>query len=124
MAENYLNKLKINYNYLAKSRVVNRRETDPEALAYFQNFCNESIPKTESENMVRDLARDLFYADKTSFIRCCRSSNSHYILLTDNRTIVMHFGIQDLIFIKWDGNKYIVQKNDIQLTPKKFRNNK
>lgn len=107
----YVSRLKSCYKFLSSSRVVNRRETDPEALEYFQRFCNDTVPKNEFELQFRDAIRDLYYADKTSFLRCA-SKSPHLILLTENREIVMHFRIQDLVFIKWDGYQYSVEKND------------
>lgn len=118
---NYIIKLKTCYKYLAKSRVVNRRETDDEALEYFQRFCNDAIPKTDNEIQFRDAIRDLYYADKTSFLKCA-IKHPYFILLTESRTIVIHFNIQDIIFIKWDGSQYTVQKNDLRLVPKKYLN--
>lgn len=115
----YVTRLKSCYKFLSKSRVVLRRETDAEALEFFQRFCNDTIPKSEAELQFRDAIRDLYYADKTSFLRCA-SKNPHLILLTENREIVLHFRIQDIIFIKWDGYQYHIQKNDYPYGAKKW----
>lgn len=120
--QNYVGRLQACYKMLSRSRVVHKRETDGEALEYFQRFCNEALPKDESETLLRVVINNLYHNDKTSFNRCI-SKDQYLVLLTDARSIVVHFGVQNLIYIKWDGSQYSVQKNDVPVTPEKFNRN-
>jgi|NOAtaT_7_FD_contig_61_3861965_length_847_multi_5_in_0_out_0_2 hypothetical protein len=108
----YINHLKLCYNTLKKSRLVNHRDTDLEALEYFQNWCNTSSPRSREEAEVKRAVRELYNANKTSFLQCV-AILPYYILLTDTRSIVLHFGIHKLAFIKWEDGKYIVEKNNL-----------
>lgn len=109
---NYIEKLRRIYKSLLSSRVISQRESDPEALQYFEKCCNESLPINDHENDLRDLVRNLYYTDKTAF-KSCTSKNSHLILLTEARAVVVHFGVQNLIYIEWDkdNKQYHVVKN-------------
>ena len=118
----YVSRLKSCYKFLSSSRVVNRRETDPEALEYFQRFCNDTVPKNEFELQFRDTIRDLYYADKTSFLRCV-SKSPYLILLTENREISEKLETDENF-----RNQYIKEKSETIDVPsmailKKFKPN-
>lgn len=121
--QTYTGRLRSCYKYLARSRVVNRRETDEEALEYFQRFCNDTIPKNAHEAEIRDTLRNMYYTNKTSFIQCI-NKDPHLVLLTEARAIVVHFGIHDLIYIQWTNGSYLVKKNEIPQTPERFQTKK
>ena len=120
----YLYKLRTKYNILKTSRLVVKGDKDKEALDYFQKNLNDSIYTNEHEYEITAMIKNLYYADKASFNRCARKEPA-LILLTENRNIVVHFKIQDIIFIQWTGNDYVVQENDIMiLSDKSEKRNK
>jgi hypothetical protein len=108
--QSFIARLKSSYRLLERSRLANHRETDQDALGYFQRICNESLPKNEAEQEFKDGIRELYYANKTSFTQCLVRA-PHYVLLTEARAIVLHFGVQDLVYIEWKNNEYVVSEN-------------
>jgi|SRR6185437_15389085 len=114
--QTFTERLRVCYSQLCKSRVVNKRETDDEALEFFQSFCNISIPRNDAERELNMTIRSLYYGDKTSFIKCAEKA-PHLILLTEARSIVLHFGIYNLIYLNWDKNtsQYKAVKNEASL---------
>lgn len=111
--ENYNDRLRIVYNKLVNSRVIKQRETDEEALKYFETECNKALPKNQHELEICDVIKSMYHADKTSFAKCIITM-PQYVLLTEARAIVFLFNIQNLIYIEWNKNsqQYIVRKND------------
>ena|SRR5271168_2720457 len=108
----YISRLKQAYKNIDSSRVVTKKETDTDALSYFQQMCNNTLPKSESEAELRETIRNMFYADRTCFYRCV-VKNEYLILLTEARSIVLHFHINNLVYVEWNGSQYVVRKNDI-----------
>lgn len=109
--KNFIAKLKANYGHLERSRLAKHRETDSDSLGYFERILNESLPQNEAENDLKDAMRDLYHADKTALCQCFVREPA-YVLLTEARAIVLHFGIQDIIYIEWTGEKFHVTEND------------
>jgi hypothetical protein len=98
------------YQKLASSRLVNHEETDEEAMAHFQEWCNKSLPRNPAEEEMKHAIRELYYADRDGFNRCLNGA-PHYVLLTEARAIVLHFGIHYRVYITWDGASYTVERN-------------
>lgn len=109
--KNFIARLKANYGHLERSRLAKHRETDSDSLGYFERVLNESLPQNEAENDLKDAMRDLYHADKTALSQCFVRAPA-YVLLTEARAIVLHFGIQDIIYIEWTGEKFHVTEND------------
>lgn len=120
--QSYLVRLKICYNALSNSRVVKRRETDTEALNYFEKFCNESLPESSTEEELRNCIKNLYKCNPTSFVECA-ANDPYLFLLTEARAIVQHFGVREIIYIRWnmENRCYMVEKNTKSLTPNRFQ---
>ena len=117
----YLHKLRSKYNLLNNSRVVVKGDKDKEALDYFQNHLNAIVFSNESEYELTVIIRTMYWTDKMSFNRCARKEPC-LILLTEARNIVVHFKIQDIVFIQWVNGEYQVQENDIVVISDKSHN--
>lgn len=102
----YIEKIKHQYRLLCNSRLVLKHETDFEALEFFEVALNETNPATKEENDIKMLVRKLYLNDKVAFQKCIEK-DPFYILMTEARSIVFHFGIQYLIYIKWN-QKYSI----------------
>jgi hypothetical protein len=114
----YISRLKDCYKFLDRSRLTSKQETDLDALEHFQDYCNKALPQTREEELVKTAVRDLYFADKTSFTRCLVRA-PHFVLLTEAHAIVKHFGIQELVYIEWHDNKYIVTLNNLETNPRR-----
>jgi hypothetical protein len=123
--QTYTARLINSYRYLFKSRVVRGHEVDDDSLTYFERFCNDALPRNESEAEMRETIKSLYHADKKAF-NLCIEKNSHFILLTEARAIVVHFGISNLIYIDWDkqSKSYKVKKNSSPVVSDKYQNKK
>lgn len=110
-SQSFIILLKRCYNNLTRSRLVHHRDTDMDALRYFEEMCNKALPRNKHELDTKDIIRELYYADKTSFARCLVGA-PHYVLLTEARAMVLHFGIQDLVYIEWKDDAYLVKNNE------------
>ena len=119
----YSARLKSCYARMWDSRLVNHQDTDSESLSYFQQLCNNTLPKNKGEAEAKSICRDLYYANKTSFTQCLVRA-PHCVLLTEARAIVLHFGIHELVYIDWKDNQYVVSKNDYYLHSKQDRRNR
>lgn len=107
----YIERLRSTYNHLIKSRVVNKGETDKDALEFFEHHCNESLPKTGAEIEFRTLIKNMYFSDKTAFRKCIKDQ-PFLILLTEARAFVVHLKVQNKVFIRWEGKSYTVEVND------------
>ncbi len=105
-------RLKTVYKQLSNSRVVKNRETDDDALQHFGRLCNECLPCNEAEIEVKNLIKNLYKCNPTSFLSCI-IDDPYVVLLIDARNMVIHFGIQNVVYIRWDQttNSYCVEKN-------------
>jgi hypothetical protein len=119
-SQGYNNLLKSCYKNMLDSRLVKHRDTDLEALSYFNQLCNRTIPRTDSEKEIKNMFREMYYGDKTSYLSCINKT-PHLVLLTEARAIVLHFGIFDIIYIEWKDDQYIVSKNDYYEYPRQDR---
>jgi len=109
--QGYDDLLKSCYNNMIDSRLIKHQDTDFEALSYFGQLCNRTLPRNSSETETKNMFRQLYYADKTSYLRCVNNA-PHFVLLTEARAIVLHFGIHEIVYIEWKDDQYEVRKND------------
>jgi hypothetical protein len=100
------------YNSLNSCRLVDKKDTDADALSYFQAVCNRTVPRDDNERDFKKTFREMFYSSKTDFSKYLVRL-PHLVLLTDTRAIVNHFGVQELIMLEWDreNNTYTVKNN-------------
>lgn len=123
--DSYTGRLQVVYDKMVNSRVVNKRETDDEALNHFQQLCNETLPKNIYEVEFRNAIKNMYYTNRTSFDACV-TSTPYLRLITEARSIVLHFGIDMIIYIKWieSQNQYEVLKNNKQFAPNYYNSYK
>ncbi len=101
------------YFQLKKSRLIVKKHYDNDAISHFEKLLNSSLPVTDYENHIYYFVKDLYYDDKTKFLKFIENSNlQSLILYTNNKNIINHFELQYKIYINWDKNekKYIVDK--------------
>jgi hypothetical protein len=111
--QSYVSRLQSCYKYLERSRVVKHYATDEDALQYFEKFCNDALPAPgdHSERDFRNVFRDIYYKNKRNFHEVIAKVHPYLILLTEARAIVMHFGVENVIYINWETDRYCVSVN-------------
>lgn len=112
--EDYLKRLRHAYKQLLHSRVVKNKHVDSEALAYFQRYCNQAIPTNAQESSWYNLFRKIYYAHRRNFQEIVVKVDPCTILMAEARAIVVHFGVENLIYINWnrENNSYEVVVNE------------
>ncbi len=104
----YIKRLIICYKKLLASRLVSKYATDDDALDYFVEILNDSNPIDPKELELKNTVRKLYLNNKVGF-KSCIEKDPYYILLTESREIVQNFHIQNLVFIKWNKEKYSIE---------------
>lgn len=115
----YICYLKGCYKDLNTSRLVKNRETDQDALEYFQNTCNRALPRNEAESTLKQILLELYRSNRTAFSKCLEGA-PHFFLLIEARALVHHFGIHDLIYMEWKNDKYEVLREKKKKKAKKL----
>ena len=93
------------YNSLRKSRVVLKRDTDDEALKYFQKLLNNAQPTGGDDLVVQRFVKSQYNDNKHRYLSFIRNTASECLVLwTESRSIVNFLGLRGLIYIKWDGS--------------------
>ena len=99
--QEYMTRLKKLYYKIQKCELVLSKSTDMGAQRVFAKLLNESLPQNADETEIKLSFRRLFLNNREGFLSCIKKS-PYYIFLTDGREICFHFGLQYLIYIKWD----------------------
>lgn len=107
---NQFNRLYINYMAIKSNNLVIKKDLSHANIKLFENLLNDSQPKSNFESNKKDFLRFLYKTDPSNFIKFLLSNNSlkHFILWTDTKQISQHFELEGIVYIKWNGYKYIV----------------
>jgi hypothetical protein len=104
-------RLKQNYTKLSNSSLVLSGDISEKSLDYFQRVLNSVQPKTEMENTYKTVLRNMKDVNKYGLLMFVKNRHSsHFVQLLDSLSIVRHFNIHNMVFLKWDrsSNQYIV----------------
>jgi cytoskeletal protein RodZ len=105
--------LYIGYRLLGESRLITKRDSDPEALQYFQTVLNKAQPVSSEELLLHRFVRAMYNENKNKFLSFIRNTYFECLVLwTDHITIVNFTGLRGVIYIEWNNtNKsYAVSK--------------
>ena len=105
--------LYIGYRLLGESRLISKRDSDPEALQYFQTVLNKAQPVSTEELLLHRFVRAMYNENKNKFLSFIRNTYFECLVLwTDHTTIVNFTGLRGVVYIEWNNtNKsYIVSK--------------
>jgi len=98
---NFQNKIQKNYNKIVELDILNNI-TD-ESLKQFEKYLNYCLPRTQDENSIYYFIKQLFFKDKEKFYTYIQDiNNTSLVLITDNKTMMEHFGLTNKIFIGWN----------------------
>lgn len=98
--------LYVGYNLLKKSRLVVKKETDEEALSYFQNILNEAQPNTPEDLILHQLVKGMYNENKHRFLSFIKNTSFECLVLwTESRSIVNYLGLRGVVYTKWTGKE-------------------
>lgn len=114
--ESYIVRMKRVYNSAERSRLVMEKNTKGDSVQYFQKQCNLAQPRDEYEQEVVNAVRQLMAGTKRDFIGCLRTS-PHFVLVTDARTILEWFRLENVVKMRWNDQKFSfeVRKDEREL---------
>lgn len=91
------------YRLLKKSRAVLSKQNDKEAITYFQNILNSAQPSEEDFELYK-FVKSMFNENKYKFLKFIADTKFEcWILWTDSRSIINHFKLRGVLYIKWLG---------------------
>ena len=105
--------LYIGYRLLGESRLITKRDSDPEALQYFQTVLNKAQPVSSEELLLHRFVRAMYNENKNKFLSFIRNTYFECLVLwTDHVTIVNFTGLRGVVYIEWNNNNksYTVSK--------------
>jgi len=95
------------YKAIRNSDLISKKQLDEGTIKELQKSLNESQPKSENEQMSRSFVQYLYRKNPTNFCRfLMRSRLSHLILWTEAKCIVRHFGLQGVVYVRWNDDAY------------------
>ena len=105
--------LYVGYKLLKKSRVVCKKEYDPEALEYFQNVLNEAQPTDPEDIIMCRFVKGMYNEHKHKFLSYIKNTSMECLVLwTESKSIVNTMGLRNNVYVKWTGSNtlYTVAK--------------
>lgn len=103
------------YQQLKNSRLVQKRSTDADALTHFQTILNAAQPANEKEQIIYDLVKLMYNADKRAFLQMVRKNKlACLVLWTESRAIVDFLNLRQIAYIKWNGRETLYSVTEFQ----------
>lgn len=101
-------RLKNNYTLIRNTETVNTGILNFQDIAYIQDCLNDAQPQRDEDGIMQKMFQFLYRRNPVDFNRFLMTNKLYYMLLwTEAKRIVMHFRLNRLIHIKWDGVKYV-----------------
>jgi hypothetical protein len=100
------------YNDIIKCDLILNKNLSDESVMEFQHLLNTSTPKSESDNNYKDIIKYLYRKNPRDFYKLIITSRiKNIILWTESKCIVSHFGLRNIVYIKWDNDENIYKCN-------------
>jgi hypothetical protein len=78
----------------------------------FQHLLNTSTPQLESDNNYKEIIKYLYRKNPRDFYKLVITSRiKNIILWTESKCIVSHFGLRNIVYIKWDNDENMYKCN-------------
>jgi hypothetical protein len=95
------------YKCIKNINLITKKLLDDENIYELQEYLNLAQPKNEDESAIRSLVQYFYRKNPVNFCKfLVHSRLNHLILWTEAKCIVRHFGLQGVVYIKWDEGKY------------------
>jgi len=96
-----------NHKAINESDLIFKKTVTEDTIKEFEQLLNEAQPITGDDKKNRSLIQFMYRKNPTNFYRfLTRSRLSHIVLWTEAKCIVSHFGLNGLVYIKWDNTEY------------------
>ena len=96
-----------NHKIIREKRIFALEDITPDIIAGFEELLNASQPTNEDDLKSRTMIQYLHRKNPSNFCTFLRKSRlSHFILWTDAKSIIRHFNLTGLIYVKWENNCY------------------
>jgi hypothetical protein len=122
--------LRNNYQRIRNCKLLVDKTLYDDNIEEFQQLLNESQPTTDQEMYQRSMVQFLYRKNPSDFCQfLARSGLNSFVLWTEAKSIVMHFGLKGVVYVKWDNdsNSYVcsLHKNVLNSddSPKKSYDN-
>lgn len=100
------------YDNIIKCNLISNKVLTNDSVMEFQNLLNTSIPQTESDINYKEVIKYLYRKNPCEFYKLIISSRlKNIVLWTESKCIVSHFGLRNIVYIKWDKDDDIYKCN-------------
>ena len=99
--------LRDKYQRIRSCKLLVDKTLERENIEEFQQLLNEAQPPADQSEQ-RSMIQFLYRKHPSNFCQfLARSNLNSYILWTEAKSIVMHFGLRGVVYVKWDTDKYV-----------------
>jgi hypothetical protein len=103
-------RLRTNYKSIMTSDLVENKVLNETNLKAFQTLLNEAQPYSDDESVIQKTIQFLYRQNVTSFYKfLIKNKMNHVVLWTESKCIVMHLGLQGLVYISWNKEKRVYE---------------
>ena len=115
------------YSDIIKCDLIANKILSDESVMEFQQLLNMAIPESEADTNYKEIIKFLYRKNPRDFYKLLISSRlKNIILWTESKCIVSHFGLRNIVYIKWDKDENIYKcniHNNIKNDPNGFNDN-
>lgn len=106
------------YKAIRNSELIVNKTLNDTTISELNDHLNASLPVGEDETTTHSLVQFLYRKNPVNFCKfLLRSRLNHLMLWTEAKCIVRHFGLQGVVYVKWDDSQYECSKH------RNFKNN-
>jgi len=106
------------YKAIRNSELIVNKTLNDTTISELKDHLNASLPVGEDETTTHSLVQFLYRKNPVNFCKfLLRSRLNHLMLWTEAKCIVRHFGLQGVVYVKWDDSQYECSKH------RNFKNN-
>jgi len=100
------------YDNIIKCNLISNKVLTDDSVMEFQSLLNTSIPHTESDINYKEVIKYLYRKNPCDFYKLIISSRlKNIVLWTESKCIVSHFGLRNIVYIKWDKDDVMYKCN-------------
>jgi hypothetical protein len=106
------------YKAIRNSELIANKTLNDSTISELKDHLNASVPVGEDETTTHSLVQFLYRKNPVNFCKfLLRSRLNHLMLWTEAKCIVRHFGLQGVVYVKWDDSQYECSRH------RNFKNN-
>lgn len=92
-----------NHRAITSARVVQTKVVDDETISELRTLLNDAQAQTEEERTIQKTIQFLYRQNAPAFYKFLVKNKMAYAALwTESKCIVRHFGLQGLVYIRWN----------------------